>query len=99
MVWSSKTEHEWCPPLLSASAPVPSMNITPKAVTKNAGRPGGNPATRLAEEHRDDFDDDRNHGEDDDDDEGSMFLLRKGIAPVFVRPPASALRPEAIASI
>ena len=52
------------------------------------------------ETHDHDADGHHEHGDkDDDDDEGSMFLLRKGIARVFVRPPASALRPEAIASI
>ena len=107
-VWSSKTEHEWCPPLLSASAPLPTINITPTAVTKNADRLVGNPWARLAEEdaQRDDMDPDEmmgdgNDGDDDNGDfEGGMFVLREGIAPLFVCPPlARPLRSEAIASI
>lgn len=105
-VWSSKTEHEWCPPLLSASAPLPSINTTPTAVTKNADRVVGNPPTRLAEneEHRDDFDeddvfdekldetlDDGNDADDGgNDDEGGMFLLREVMDPVLVCPPPAA---------
>lgn len=62
-VWSSNTEHEWCPPLLNASAPLPSISNTPMAVTKNAPSAVGNPPTRLAEEYRDDFGDDEKSDE------------------------------------